>query len=234
VSDKKGVAMKIIICDDHVMFAEALSSLLMKRGHMVLARASSPEEGLMLADREDEDADAWLVDLHFPGIAGSSSVRQLRAVMPEMPLVVLTADSDRALLQQALEDGADGVALKTEGVEEVERLLRRVSAPAFQKRPNHTEPEKAWSHLARSLGPTQRQRGVPELTEREHDVLIRLWRGDSTTAIADTLGVGVSTVRTHLQHLYEKTGVHSRLELVAYAARNDLLQQGHEIPSKIA
>jgi DNA-binding NarL/FixJ family response regulator len=224
--------MQIVICDDHMMFAEALSTLLMKRGHKVLAQVSSPEQGLALKNRDE--ADVWLTDLHFPGIVDTAGVRQLREAMPDVPIVVLTADSDRAMLQQALEDGADGVALKTEGVEEVERLLRRVSAPAIRKRRSHAPSEKAWSHLAKSLGRGQRGKGTPALTAREQDVLTRLWRGESTSSIAKSMGVGVSTVRTHLQHLYVKVGVHSRLELVAYAARNGLLQHEDESSPRTA
>ncbi len=224
--------MQIVICDDHMMFAEALSTLLMKRGHKVLAQVSSPEQGLALKNRDE--ADVWLTDLHFPGMADTAGVRLLREAMPEIPIVVLTADSDRTMLQQALEDGADGVALKTEGVEEVERLLRRVSAPAIRKRRTHTPSEKAWSHLAKSLGRGQRGKGTPALTAREQDVLMRLWRGESTSSIAKSMDVGVSTVRTHLQHLYVKVGVHSRLELVAYAARNGLLQHEDESSTRTA
>jgi two-component system, NarL family, nitrate/nitrite response regulator NarL len=224
--------MQIGICDDHLMFGEAFSALLVKRGHKVLACAKSPGDGLATPDRGE--IDVWLTDLHFPGIEGTGAVRQLRRALPDIAIVVLTADTDRALLQQALEDGADGAVLKTEGIEEIERLLRRVTSLPFQQRRCQAEGDKAWSQLARSTGSWETRGGGPRMTLREQDVLMRLWQGDSTNAIAEALGVGVSTVRTHLQHLYVKVGVHSRLELVAYSARHGLLQHYRGLPSKVA
>jgi two-component system nitrate/nitrite response regulator NarL len=228
--------VQIGICDDHLMFGEALSALLVKRGHKVLACAKSPGDGLATPGRED--VDVWLTDLHFPGIEGTGAVRLLRRALPDMAIVVLTADLDRALLRRALEDGADGAVLKTEGIEEIELLLRRVTSLPFQAR--RCQPaadnaaDKAWSHLAGSIGSSGSRGGEPQMTLREQDVLMRLWQGDSTVAIAEALGVGVSTVRTHLQHLYVKVGVHSRLELLAYSARHGLLQHYRGLPSMVA
>jgi two-component system, NarL family, nitrate/nitrite response regulator NarL len=224
--------MQIGICDDHLMFGEALSALMVKRGHKVLACAKSPGDVLATLDRDH--IEVWLTDLHFPGIEGTGAVRQLRRAMPDTTIVVLTADLDRALLQQALSDGADGAVLKTEGVEEIERLLRRVTSLPFQTRRCDPGADKAWSQLAGSIDSCGSRNGGPQMTLREQDVLMRLWQGDSTTAIAESLGVGVSTVRTHLQHLYVKVGVHSRLELVAYSARHGLLQHYRGLPSKVA
>ena len=92
----------------------------------------------------------------------------------------------------------------------------------------------ACSMNAGSIGSSGSRGGEPQMTLREQDVLMRLWQGDSTVAIAEALGVGVSTVRTHLQHLYVKVGVHSRLELLAYSARHGLLQHYRGLPSMVA
>ncbi len=76
-------------------------------------------------------------------------------------------------------------------------------------------------------GHVQRQSsrvGTQSLTQKEQEVMCRLARGESTAAVATGLGVSVSTVRTHLQHLYVKLDVHSRLELVAYAVRNGMVR----------
>ena len=214
--------MQLVLCDAHVLLAESLSVLLAKRGHVVVARAASAEESLNLVERSE--ADAWLTDLQFGGAAALATIKRLRQAMPTKPIIILTAERDRGMLQGALEAGADAVALKTESIEEVERLLRRVASPAFQARRNLQEAEKAWSQLARSLdhGATKR-RSRTELTPREREVLRRVCRGQRTEEIAESMSVGLSTVRTHMQHVYAKLDVHSRLELISYAARNNLV-----------
>jgi len=215
--------MQIIICDEHLMFSEALSSLLAKRGHRVLARISRPDEAAELSDLDD--ADVFLTELEFAGYEGSAAVRHLRALSPGLPIVVFTANHDMDLLHEALAQGADGVALKTEGIDEVERLLRRVCALPFKNVHGRTGPDKAWSQRARATMQRQSNRlGTQALTQKEQEVMSRLARGESTAAVAAGLGVSVSTVRTHLQHLYVKLDVHSRLELVAYAVRNGMVR----------
>jgi two-component system nitrate/nitrite response regulator NarL len=215
--------MQIIICDQHLMFSEALSSLLAKRGHRVVARISTPDEALDLVGCDE--ADVWLTELEFAGYEGVSAVRQLRTLTPDRPIVVFTARHDMDLLHRALEEGADGVALKTEGIDEVERLLRRVCALPFKTQHGRTGPDKAWSQRARATVHRQSSRiGAQTLTQKEQEVMALLARGESTAAVASGLGVSVSTVRTHLQHLYVKLDVHSRLELVAFAVRNGMVR----------
>ncbi|HEY3943313.1 MAG TPA: response regulator transcription factor [Acidimicrobiales bacterium] len=215
--------MQIIICDEHLMFSEALSSLMAQRGHRVLARISSPDEAVDVLDRHE--ADVWLTELEFVGYEGAAAVRRLRALEPGLPIVVFTAHRDTNLLHEALAEGADGVALKTEGIDEVERLLRRVCALPFKTSHGRTGPDKAWSQRARASVQRQSSRvATQSLTQKEQEVMLRLARGESTSAVAAGLGVSVSTVRTHLQHLYVKLDVHSRLELVAYAVRNGMVR----------
>jgi len=222
--------VQLIICDDHLMFAEALSSLFAKRGHEVLARPSTPEAAIALADRDD--VDAWLIDLHFPGRSPAEVLRRIRSASPAVPIVVLTADCDRSSLQAALANGADGVALKTDGIDEVERLLCRVRASPFRGRKQYSQ--QAWSKIEGTAARQASPSDEPQFTARERDVLTRLYRGESTASIAASLGVGVSTVRTHLQHLFRKSGVHSRLELVAFAARSGLVNNARPAPRSAA
>jgi len=119
--------------------------------------AIDPEAAIALADRDD--VDAWLIDLHFPGRSPAEVLRRIRSASPAVPIVVLTADCDRSSLQAALANGADGVALKTDGIDEVERLLCRVRASPFRggsstrsrpgrrsKEPQRARPARATSH----------------------------------------------------------------------------------------
>ena len=209
--------MKLIACDRHLIFSDALSTMLGRRGHHVTARVCSPEDGLRLAERAD--VDVWFTEIDFPG--QSNPVGRLRAALPEMPIVIFTEVSDRHDLRAAVRAGADGIVLKSEGIEEVERVLRKVAGPGMSR----TSGQAVWSPgaraaVARSSAPrTLETTGLGSLTAREVEVLQRLTSGDSTESIASGMGVGISTVRTHLQHLYSKLDVHSRIELVSAGAR---------------
>jgi two-component system nitrate/nitrite response regulator NarL len=216
--------MRIIACDKYLMFSDSLAAMLGKRGHEVLMRLGSPAEAVALTERDT--VDAWITDVDLPtSPGGRRAVAEFRSLMPRMPIVVFTSITDRKALHTAVDDGADGVVLKSEAVDELERVIRRIcngaitSVGASEQRPT------VWSKgartaMARSVtGRTPDTSGLASLTAKEHEVVRRLTNGASTEAIATGMGVGVATVRTHLQHLYTKLDVHSRLELVSAAAR---------------
>ncbi|MDP9091629.1 MAG: response regulator transcription factor [Actinomycetota bacterium] len=216
--------MRLIACDKYVMFSDALVTMLGRRGHEVAARICSPAEAVALD--EHDSADAWIVDIDLPLTPrGRRAVAELRALMPQMPICVFTSITDREALRTAVDDGADGVVLKSEGVDEVERVLRRICTAAITSTGQSPECPTVWSRdaravMARSSGGRLRDvSGLASLTAKEHEVVRRLTNGDSTELIAAGMGIGVATVRTHLQHLYTKLNVHSRLELVSAAAR---------------
>jgi DNA-binding NarL/FixJ family response regulator len=215
--------MHLLLCDDHEMFCEALSSLLGRRGHSVVGSPRTPEGAIELL-RAHPAPDVVLLDLHFPP-PSQNPVKTLHHQAPEVPIVVLTGTEDLDQLRGALDDGADGVALKTEGIDEIEQVLERVDMPLFRKTRNTAHPEKVWSRRARAVAQRQlRGRSDLALTARERDVLDRLARGEGTPMIANELGVGISTVRTHIQHLFVKFGVHSRLQLIAEVVRLGLVR----------
>jgi two-component system, NarL family, nitrate/nitrite response regulator NarL len=202
--------MRIALCDDHLTFSESVADLLSSRGHEVVRRTSAPHGAV------GAGVDVCVVDLHFPGVDGCDAVDIVRREAPEVPIVVLTARLDRDLLERALDHGASGAVLKTEGVAELESVLLRVAAAS-----EHPEARpRIRSRQVQTL--TKRRRGSgtrPRLTPREDEVLQGIADGLTTAQIAASLGVEVATVRTHVQHLLGKFGAHSRLELVAWAMR---------------
>lgn len=220
--------MRIILCDPHAMFSDAFSSLLPLRGHDVVAQPRSVSEIADLASAWSDGevlADVIVSDINFPDIAGTAAVAKMRALLPDMPIAILTGETGVSRLRAALDAGADGVAIKTESVDEVERLLLRLASPLFARLRRSGSPEKVWSRRARALANQSSRSSVDQLpTTRELEVIRLLARGESTSRIAEIMGVGTATVRTHLQHLFVKFGVHSRLELVAFAVRTGVIE----------
>jgi two-component system nitrate/nitrite response regulator NarL len=216
-------SMRIVLCDQHAMFSEAFESLLVRRGHEVVATLTHPHDLVPLVQQEgDGFADVVVTELAFPELNGSAAVSFVRACCPETPTAVLTGHTDVDMLRAALAAGAEVVALKTDGVDEVESLLLFLASPAVP--PSHQQAVTMWSKKARALlARSSRSTNVSDLTDRELEVTELLTLGRSTTEIARELHVSVTTVRTHLQHVFLKCNVHSRIELMAYAMREGLV-----------
>jgi DNA-binding NarL/FixJ family response regulator len=215
--------MRVVLCDEHVMFREAFETLLGRRGYDVVATLAHPHDLVDVARNQgDEFVDVIVTELHFPELSGTSVVSFVRGCCPGVPIVVLTAATDVALLRSALDVGANGIALKTDGVDEVLNLLGFIRGPLAARM--HPSPGKLWSKRARALLDRGRSRSFEEPTARELDVIELLTLGKSTKEMAKELHVSMATVRTHLQHIFIKLDVHSRTELMAYAVRQGLLE----------
>lgn len=209
--------MKVVVADDQLIFAEAAAALLARNGHDVLGCVAGAEQ--VIAAVADISPDAVLVGLDADGHR-CAEISELARSGLGVPLVAMSESADAGLLARVLDLGADAVFLKTEGIEELERLLLELRTSSA----GGAVGAKRWSRGAsaaarRSAGVS----GVPSVTAREREVLSRLSRGESTSRIAASLGVGTATIRTHVQNLFYKFGTHSRLELLAQARRAGLL-----------
>jgi len=216
--------MKIVICDGHRVFADALASLLHGAGHEVVGSVVSLEEATGTCERVH--VDACIVDLRPTRTGRRPDIERAVRSAPGTAFVALSASADAATLQQAAAAGAGGVALKGDDFGEFLRVVTdTVSSHENSTRPAPSK-QVVLSRSARAAlragqgvtaGPSQ------FLTEREWDALGRLVRGESTAGMARAMGVRVSTARTHIDAVLSKLGAHSRLEAVAYAVREGLV-----------
>jgi two-component system nitrate/nitrite response regulator NarL len=204
--------VNLLHCDDHRLFAESLGAVLRWRGHQVLW-AGNPEEALTVATSNAPDV--CLMDLLFPGRTGVQAIRQMIGVSPSTRVIVLSACSDIAVLTEAMDAGAIGFAAKDDGVDRVLHLIDRVQGGDVSPR---------IGTLKDLVGRRQANASVgPALTWREREVLTHLARGESTSAVAQRLGLRYSTARTHIQNVLAKLDTHSRLEAVATAVQQGLV-----------
>ncbi|MCU1488774.1 MAG: DNA-binding response regulator [Acidimicrobiaceae bacterium] len=204
--------MEISVFGSELLFTEALSSLLVRRGHVVQCPSSERE---LVGAAESNGSRAYLVDVSSAGDIGA--IAGIKRVTPHSPVVTLTAESDLSLLWRAIDAGADGVCLKSDGIEEIERAFARAERRVSGK--DRAAP--AWSNGASAL--VRRRSLQPSgtlITPREQAVLELLILGASTTKISVALSMSEATVRTHLQHLFAKFGVHSRVALIAAAVQS--------------
>jgi two-component system, NarL family, nitrate/nitrite response regulator NarL len=196
----------ILVVDDDKGFRSLMSTLLERAGYATV-EAAGGEEALEAAHRERPSL--VLLDIKLPGVAGYEVCRRLKEDLgPDLPVFLVsgvrTEPFDRAA---GLLIGADDCLTKPVDADE---LLARVRRSAV---PNGSNGEVADPTVA----------ALATLTNREQDVLRLLAQGLSQADIARSLVISEKTVATHIQHVLEKLGVHSRAQAVALAHNSGLL-----------
>ena len=188
--------LRVVICDDHALFLDALASTLQERGHQVVAALPGPA-GVVEAIL-DGRADCCVLDLDLDSEPGASLARTLHDRAPGVPVLLLSAD-DHPEGWRAYDAGnVDGLVSKTCAVEVLERAMRRLLAgerlvEGWVRRPERRAPA-----------------AEEPLTAREQEVLMLIVAGATTPTISRTLGVSTNTVRTHVQNVLRKLRVHHR------------------------
>lgn len=214
---------RLLICDDHVVFADSLALALASRGEQVVAVTRSVPQAL--AETRATRPDLVLMDLHFAGGPdGLAGIRALVELDSPPRIVLLSGGVDGRVLTEAVRAGANGVVSKAETLDVVLRAVQLVAAGGFYADPDV---------LRRSMRPApaeldEVQLSAQFLTPREREVLGRLVQGSSTIELAEAMGVGQATIRTHVQAVLSKLGVSSRLEAVTLAVAHGL----HEPPQR--
>ncbi|HEX6498156.1 MAG TPA: response regulator transcription factor [Micromonosporaceae bacterium] len=210
--------MRILICDDHPVFAESFAAVLGSAGYEVPAVTHSPDEALAALARHQ--VDVAVLDVRFPDGDILSRLPELRAAAPATRTVLLTAESDPNLVRHALAAGTQGVAHKGAQVADICATLDRVYAGEIVTG-HDAAPTPGRS---RPTGPSREaQRLARDLTRREREVLCHLVRGKDTKALARATGVTWSTARGYVQSVLTKLRAHSRLEAAAVAVRYGLV-----------
>jgi two-component system, NarL family, nitrate/nitrite response regulator NarL len=210
----------IVLGDDHTVFVESLVSVLVKEGFRVPAVARSLT-GTIEAVRQHRP-DVCLLSRHFSDGDGVCAIGRVVAVSQTTRILILAADSDADAMRQAVRLGAAGYVHKTWGIRKLVQALERVVGGAVVlDAPRAT--------TARS-NVSEARRLAAHLTARERECLALLVEGLDTTAMTLRLGVSTTTVRSHVQALLTKLGVHSRLEAATFAVRYDLVDHDQHGP----
>ena len=204
----------LVIGDDHSVFLDAMSAVLVQRGYQVTVARSVPET---IETVRRTQPDVCLIDRNFGGDDGITAISPMLAVSSQTKVLVLSADPDTDGIRRALHAGASGYLHKTRGVSALTRAIDRVQRGEVVV----DVPKPAPARLPGRQDHAHRLAGF--LTGRERECLLLLVEGLDTAGIATKLGVSAATVRTHVQSLMTKLGVHSRLEAASYAVRYGLL-----------
>ena len=215
------MAIRILIADDHGVLRAGLRALLNAEPDLeVVGEAADGEEALRLTGTLQPDI--VLMDISMPGWGGIEASRRLQELRPAVRVLFLTMHEDSSLLQEAIRAGAAGYILKRAAESELVNAIQAVWRGELYVHPGMTR-----ALLANTpLGSTDHRATVETLTPREVEVLSLIAQGYTSRQIADRLTLSVRTVESHRAHLMEKLGLHSRVELVRYAAKHGLFKPG--------
>ena len=206
--------MRIVVCDDHRLLLEALAHALAKRGFTVEAATLHPAEAVAAVKLYNPDL--LLIDLTFPDGNGLDAASEVVAQHPRTRVVVLTGSDDASAVLEAARIGVAGFIRKDQRLSAiVEALGRAASGESWM--------DASVIRRLRSARPASPAARSPldELTRQERIVLGMLQEGLSTAEIVARMGIGNSTVRSHIQAILTKLGVHSRLQAVAMMSHDD-------------
>jgi DNA-binding NarL/FixJ family response regulator len=213
--------MRLVICDDQQILADALAAALVAKGHDVPAVATTAADGVAAVAAYRPDV--CLLDVRFPGeVNGLDAARAICLHHPGTRVLLLSGACDPQLLAEAARVGVAGLLSKDKDVDEIAAALDVIAAGGvvFDAGP---------VGLAR-----QRQQGrhpLDALSPRETEILARIVAGSSTQLMARAMGITTGTVRMYVRAVLTKLGAHSRLEVAAMARRHawlDLLASGDE------
>ena len=211
--------IRVLLVDDHAAFRQPLAFMLGREEDVeVIAQAGSLAE----ARRVLHGVDVAIVDLRLPAGDGLDLIKDVRAANRHGAILVLTAERDRKRVARAVGAGAAGVLHKSVSIEAVVDAVRRLAAgePFFS--PSEAIELLRLADRLKEQDRTTRE-AIGRLTPRERQVLQALAEGLTNEQIAHRLQIGTETVRRHLAHIFDKLGVDSRVQALAFAVRHDLV-----------
>lgn len=225
-------SIKLFVVDDHTLFRRGLIALLSQDGRLeIVGEAGDVGEALRGAGRYAPDV--ILLDNHLPGVRGVDGIAALKEAYPGAHVLMLTVSENEEDLTAAMQAGADGYLLKTvESDQLCDSIVKVMGGESV------ISPEMMTKFVTAFRAKKGRQEvaaGVPgdtpapaedvaleSLSAREREILVLIARGDSNKVIARELDIAETTVKVHVQHIFRKLNLTSRVQVAVYAAARGL------------
>ena len=225
-------SIKLLVVDDHTLFRRGLIALLSQDERLeIVGEAGDVGEALRGAGRYAPDV--ILLDNHLPGVRGVDGIAALKEAYPGAHVLMLTVSENEEDLAAAMHAGADGYLLKTVESDQLCDSIVKVMGGASVISPEMMT--KFVTAFRAKVGGQEAVAGVhgdapapaedlalESLSGREREILVLIARGDSNKVIARELDIAETTVKVHVQHIFRKLNLTSRVQVAIYAAARGL------------
>jgi len=208
--------LRVVVADDHPLYRDGVVRALSASGQVEVVAEAADGRAALAAIREHLP-DVALIDYRLPELDGVAVAHAVNRDGLATRVLLVSAFTDSGVVYKALETGAAGFLPKEARREEI------VEAVLAAARGETVLPPDVATGLVSEIR-LRKQHDAPALTDREQEILRMIADGKSLPTIAKELFLGVTTVKTHVQHLYEKLGVSDRAAAVAAAMRRGLLE----------
>ena len=215
--------VRVLLADSQALVREAVRLVLENEPHLVVvADVTDGMQAIRAAERTRPDV--AIVDANLPNPDGIHVTREIRELVPDCRVLVLSDDEDLGILSDAIEAGASAFLTRGAPLTELIEALRAVHGGETFVPPRMLGPLLA-RLMRRSKAQDAALRLVAKLTRREREVLVLLAQGGDNDRIAQELVISPATARTHIQHVLSKLDLHSRLAAAAFVVGNGILPE---------
>jgi two-component system, NarL family, invasion response regulator UvrY len=210
---KEAVVLKVLIADDHAVIRQGLRRYLTSTGDITIVEEAAIASEV-LAHLGQHVCDVLLMDLSLGHTSAFEVMSAVKALRPYLPIVIFTLHEEPAYIKAAWRRGATGYVVKTRPLSELVTALRYAARGAKYVSPTLDDMTAAPLALA----------GKP-LSRRQKQILLLRGQGQHAAQIGAALGITAKTVSAHEDKILEKLQLHSRHELLPYAARQAIVEQ---------
>jgi len=202
---------RVFIVDDHPMMRFGLTKFLaQEEGLLICGQAGNSKQALRLIPQLRPDL--VVVDISLPDQDGMELIKRIRALMPQVKMVVHSMHDERIYAGRALRAGAQGYVMKQEGGDQLLTAIDQVLK-------GHTYLSARMSSSLGRRSHAKRNNGLQPLTDREMEILCLIGRGLSNKEIARQLSLSIKTVDAHREHIKKKMGLKTSIDLNLFAVR---------------
>ena len=222
--------IRLLVVDDHPLFRRGLISLLSQDERFgVVGEAGDIGEALRILSTAIPIPDVMLLDNHLPGVKGVDAIPSLKQSYENLRILMLTVSEDEDDLAKALQNGADGYLLKTSESDQLcsaivmvnegqsvvspdmmNKLISALRQPSVQEVKEIAQPVTNPLNILNSLSP------------REREIFLLIAKSLSNKQIARDLDIAETTVKIHIQHIFKKLELTSRVQIAVFAATHGL------------